>query len=366
MDSESQAATNIPLCPRCGYDQSGEVARWKESCPTRGICVECGLDLEWGVLMTPGRGIVPGFVEHEAGWWGAFIAAWRTTGWALVPQRLWSRVRLEAPVRPMRWFLWVFVVLLAFRIGFAAVWAGLQGTSGPCQPPSGPLTTMREFTIAFADSACSPMVRVMGWDEFIMPVTAPPPGTPPARGEPPMLVPPGRGQAWAWMRTARPISVEVIGEGSILEALPFILGGVSIFSIPITLMCLPITRRIARVRKRHVMRAAVYSLSILAVPELLRVISEVERFVRLSGPRPGGSIGEGWIDGIFESAAAYWLGTYLLFLGWLFWYWRGAVRSWRMQGQERPAVLSLGAIVCTLALVVVAYRLTDKWTFWIV
>ncbi|MEL6328465.1 MAG: hypothetical protein AAFR38_02290 [Planctomycetota bacterium] len=37
-----RASLDNPLCPRCGYDQSGIVATWETECPLEGVCTECG------------------------------------------------------------------------------------------------------------------------------------------------------------------------------------------------------------------------------------------------------------------------------------------------------------------------------------
>ena len=42
-----------PTCPRCGYDLSGIVASWTNSCPLTGICSECGLKFRWGAVLMP-------------------------------------------------------------------------------------------------------------------------------------------------------------------------------------------------------------------------------------------------------------------------------------------------------------------------
>ena len=36
-----------PICPKCGYDQSGAIATWEMQCPVQGICAECGDALQW-------------------------------------------------------------------------------------------------------------------------------------------------------------------------------------------------------------------------------------------------------------------------------------------------------------------------------
>lgn len=44
---------DTPTCPKCGYDLSGAVRSWTDRCPTKGVCSECGLEFNWGVLLLP-------------------------------------------------------------------------------------------------------------------------------------------------------------------------------------------------------------------------------------------------------------------------------------------------------------------------
>jgi hypothetical protein len=54
-------------CPRCGYDQAGEIARWEvadpPACPLHGQCTECGLGLEWRLVMRPELQVPLWFIE---------------------------------------------------------------------------------------------------------------------------------------------------------------------------------------------------------------------------------------------------------------------------------------------------------------
>ena len=37
-------------CPRCGYDQHGEMSTWTTGCPLESTCTECGLRIHWAEL----------------------------------------------------------------------------------------------------------------------------------------------------------------------------------------------------------------------------------------------------------------------------------------------------------------------------
>src|SRR6185369_13902164 len=85
------------VCPRCGYDVSGPVPTWSESCPLGGTCSECGLTFAWVDIFRPDR-IAPAWsFEHAR---ERLPARWfETVGRALAPSVFWSRVRLGARLR---------------------------------------------------------------------------------------------------------------------------------------------------------------------------------------------------------------------------------------------------------------------------
>jgi hypothetical protein len=102
----------LPIqCPRCGYDQRGEVATWSELCPINGICAECGLDFEWADVLCPDRNAPAWCVEYVArraiarGCAGTFLRSFR-------PWRFWHRLRLSHPVRPGRLIVYVMMIFV--------------------------------------------------------------------------------------------------------------------------------------------------------------------------------------------------------------------------------------------------------------
>ncbi|MCZ6835838.1 MAG: hypothetical protein O7G85_08700 [Planctomycetota bacterium] len=40
-------------CPRCGYDLQGMIASWEDACPMQGVCAECGLEYSWAEVICP-------------------------------------------------------------------------------------------------------------------------------------------------------------------------------------------------------------------------------------------------------------------------------------------------------------------------
>lgn len=87
-------------CPRCGYDQSGVIDSWKESCPLTGMCSECGLPIDWCRLLNERFRFEDEFFEHASqrrarAWWRTIRRTWR-------PRRFWRWVRMDHPVRRAR------------------------------------------------------------------------------------------------------------------------------------------------------------------------------------------------------------------------------------------------------------------------
>jgi len=91
-----------PCCPRCGYDQSGPVATWTVECPLSGQCVECGHCFAWADLFDPMRQDLPWHVEHAA---SLVAVAVRTPGtaWRMVwPPVFWRRAGVHTRVSVRR------------------------------------------------------------------------------------------------------------------------------------------------------------------------------------------------------------------------------------------------------------------------
>lgn len=89
-----------PECPRCGYDQTGVVDSWRDSCPLAGLCPECGLEFEWRNLLNPAFASHLNLFEHAKD--HRIRAWWRTTRKTWRPRRFWKWVRPEHPIRPSR------------------------------------------------------------------------------------------------------------------------------------------------------------------------------------------------------------------------------------------------------------------------
>lgn len=110
--------TAAPSCPRCGYDLSGAVASWNRddspSCPLRGTCSECGLDLAWGLLLNTNSATLPWLFEHAL---ERRAAALRVTHRrAFRPAAFFREVGIERPVRAGRLVVFALLCMLALHI----------------------------------------------------------------------------------------------------------------------------------------------------------------------------------------------------------------------------------------------------------
>jgi hypothetical protein len=223
---------STPLCPRCGYDQSGTVATWKEACPLTGTCSECGLLFAWEDVLNPDRLRVPGFVEHARGLFQTARWSARTAWWSALIYPFWHRVKLEHPPHPARWLAYLFwtgafwwlLVRAAYALKLA--WLKLFGFVG------------------------------LGWDqgELLSGLTF------------------GIARYESWTRTW---SFSLWGR---VPAAAFGVLGVVIM-MPVMLLALPYTRARLKIRPAHVVRAAVFgSLPLLTAMLLICLVETYEAF----------------------------------------------------------------------------------------
>jgi hypothetical protein len=117
----SRARAVVPMCPRCGYDQRGVIDSWKESCPLVGVCSECGLDLDWRLVLDPAlRGPKWSF-EHGG--------RWRSRAWAatalrtLRPRRFFGQLVMSDDIVVWRlvWFAVMSLLLTAVLLHFTTI-----------------------------------------------------------------------------------------------------------------------------------------------------------------------------------------------------------------------------------------------------
>ncbi len=106
VETPSDQAQEL-TCPRCGYDQSGEIARWTDSCPVEGLCTECGLRFGWFDVYFPTRRLAATFENAER----RLARAWvRTVHDSIATPRLFKRLKMHHPIAVGR--LMVYAAIL--------------------------------------------------------------------------------------------------------------------------------------------------------------------------------------------------------------------------------------------------------------
>jgi hypothetical protein len=114
-------------CPRCGYDQRGVITTWCNECPINGICTECGLGFAWADLLNPRLAIPEWCVESQKSMLAFPLRALRTLFRTITPWRMWRDLHMTHPPQWRRvaaYFLLLALVLYiaaAISLGFRCV-----------------------------------------------------------------------------------------------------------------------------------------------------------------------------------------------------------------------------------------------------
>lgn len=115
------ASNTVPRgeCPRCGYDLSGLVAAWRDSCPLDGRCSECGLDFAWANVLNPRMSTPDWSFEHaQTRLIRKFLHTLLQT---FRPWRLFAKLRMEHPIHFGRIGALLAACALALHLGVAAI-----------------------------------------------------------------------------------------------------------------------------------------------------------------------------------------------------------------------------------------------------
>lgn len=218
-------------CPRCGYDVSGVVPTWKESCPLDGTCSECGLKFPWADLFAPDRLHPHWSFEHARK--KRVLSLLGTIVRTARPGLLWKQLRLAAPVRPARLAVLVATVALATHLLTAGAAAKLYG---PLRWPPGWAWTGTNW----ARTTGTP------WREVCLFLAWP------------------YSETLYWFRVVGPFSVFLLA-WSALAPLPFLV--------------LPKTMAQAQVRRAHLFRGWAYGMVLVCGLGLLDVALTVVHFM---------------------------------------------------------------------------------------
>lgn len=251
--SETMQERDRPICPKCGYDQTGEIATWDTQCPIRGICTECGLEFNWSNVMRPELGQVPWYVEHAKGVRRFIWRSVRTPFHLILPHRFWNQLDPAKPVSIVRLILWlilmVFIVhtLVGIPNGYNA-WIRSNWLWGQVAFPQ---YVQMSGNYAYAE---------MLFDGYFYPYLD---AWPQASSHKWTL-----DVHWGWyFRTDPSFSPHFASIGMLL-----------LWSI--VLLAIPHTRRLAKLRKRHVVRAIILSIFMIVMSyeltHLIRTMFELE------------------------------------------------------------------------------------------
>jgi hypothetical protein len=129
------AASITPACPRCGYDQSGEVAAWTDRCPVESRCSECGRHFRWAVVFDPTRTTLRWSFEHARHPIGLIPRWFLTVAKAARPKVYWRSIGLATPTRPGRIVVFLVVWWLVVRAVLSIPIAGVVKLGLGAFPP---------------------------------------------------------------------------------------------------------------------------------------------------------------------------------------------------------------------------------------
>jgi Ca2+/Na+ antiporter len=240
-----------PICPKCGYDQSGEIATWETQCPLEGRCPECGLDFAWCDVFDPVLNDLYWYSEHGKSLFAMVRRTPRTLTRLILPHRFWRDVDVTKRVSIWRLMIWVVLVMVLTHLLVSipngiVVWD--QGNwsnltlSQYYQMHKGYGVAEVVFDgVAFPFFNALPEPYSFKWSLAIH-----------------------RGWPNAWYE-------------SLFKSVGFQLGFLGLWCV--VLMAIPHTRKIAQVRRVHIVRAfAISSLILVLTFEFFRLVSALYQF----------------------------------------------------------------------------------------
>ena len=258
-DLHAQQSHAMQECPRCGYNLAGTIRSWKDSCQLTGACSECGLEFACGDLLNPRLSVPRWSVEggrlRSVPWRGM-----RTLIRMLRPWSFWSQLKLQHRIRWGRIVvaLALLAPLLLLQIRLSMAWTTYRKASE--LTVSGRILThsplilafksvvVPESTIRTSAGAHYYTYRDYGFD---MPDVG-----------------------WRAAYYCRRESFLPVDGPRVIEERGFV-SWLVVWCAPVGFALLPISRRIARVRWRHILRIWLYSLALLAIPIAFDIYEQV-------------------------------------------------------------------------------------------
>lgn len=283
-----------PLCPRCGYDQSGACSGWHETCPLEGTCPECGLRFEWADAFTPTRKRLQWLFEHKPRLSLGMIRSWRSWWMALVPPRFWRRVTPAhgTSASVVLWPLVLMVSMIAVGGALRAAYFYITDWAGPWTAwGGGPPRGWERWRVIAEEAWGKPLFA--HWADYW-----------------------NAGMFWRAV-------------GRLYAAPAAVLGSALLCGV--VLMCMTTSRRICGVKASHIVRAMVYRTAPLGVLYLVWLVDSV-LVHELSMASPI----------VFVRRDA-WLVVIVLTLLWGAWWWRSVILTGWVMPRARLAAHLIGA-----------------------
>ena len=258
-------------CPRCGYDLHGIFESWRESCPRTGNCSECGLAFDWGDLLNLKLNIPPWCIESPVtlGTRGVAWAMIRTLLMSLRPWRFWRELKMTHEPRWGRLIAYPLITILllymfcSLSVGFGAYGHAQSALARRATPKLSPL--------------------VLGIKSAVLPLSSQPLWIWASGGA--GWSPRGIASRYQWQGMGKTIVLAIkrdkffypgmreISQVRAFQALLLILLS------PVGFLALPISRRICKVRWRHVARIWIYSLPLIALPIAADFAKQIQRWI---------------------------------------------------------------------------------------
>lgn len=317
----SSHLTKRARCPRCGYSLRGAVESWHESCPLNGVCSECGFAYLWAEMLNDKlyrpRWTIE-FVLHRK---FISLALLTTAICSFVPWFFWSKLRMSHEMQWKRLGVYLLILFTIIWLTYATantVIVGRAWIEVDQNPQITRLSRPLEYAGLYAFVLPSSRKPVFTYT-FTHIIQGVPSSSTIAYSSPKWLK-----RVWRW-------------NGDVTFFMCFF-----IVALPATFMLLPVSRRRARVRWRHISRVFAYSLLFPALVSLGIIVGAFRAYRSEAGysyrPLP-----------VYVDYPRY---LCLLAIGMLALWWWVAIR--RYLHMDEPRKVALSVIVTSLLLATVA------------
>jgi len=298
----------LQICPKCGYDQSGEVSTWQSRCPLEGRCPECGHGFAWADVFDPSRGELWWYVEHAPSLWQIAKRTPGTLRRLVLPHIYWRVVGVQAQIHLRVLCIWLILCALGLHLLLSipygiGIWQGISARY------YGSLSDL--YQTAGLKGMMAPFVNAIG-NPFVY--------------------------EWVGGNGSVHFGSELLLRNTVRsEISPMIpLLGMTLGWM-VVLLVVPVTRRYAKIRSAHVFRAGLLSLLVVLVSfEFAKLVQGLDLWAQV-----GFSPTSRW-KGVFGGMVMPILGIWLLV------FWAMAIKvGWRIRGCG--VLIFLGSIVSFLS-----------------